>query len=222
MREGSYNGLIPEKVIEEAMARLHGTKVTTTSSTPIPTTLQTTLQTTTSTTSTTKSPTVTSSTTASTKAPTIITAKPQTTKHLNDSVEASPKKVLQPTNADPNTPFRRPTIPPLTVAVNEPRCQESLFYYNSELKGGMNAGLFIDLGHVHVTTACLKRCCEIESCDLVFLARDHCYAVDCFNADLCEPVQALHVNQDGPSVYYVRRDGKSILEKSECSTQLIH
>lgn len=79
----------------------------------------------------------------------------------------------------------------------------------------MSAGLFIDLGHVHVTTDCLKRCCQMESCDLIYLENDHCYAVDCFSGDVCQPVQLLNVNLDGPSLYYVMRNGKSILEKGK-------
>ena len=79
----------------------------------------------------------------------------------------------------------------------------------------MDAGLFIDLGRVKGTTSCLKFCCEIESCDLVFMKRDSCYAVDCFNSHLCEPVAAVPYRSDMPSVYYVTRSGKSILDESK-------
>jgi len=79
----------------------------------------------------------------------------------------------------------------------------------------MDAGLFIDLGRVKGTSGCLKFCCEIESCDLVFMKRDSCYAVDCFNSHLCEPVAAVPYRSDMPSVYYVTRSGKSILDESK-------
>ena len=79
----------------------------------------------------------------------------------------------------------------------------------------MKAGLFINLGQVKGSTDCLKLCCEIESCDLVFMTRDSCYAVDCFNNELCEPVAAVHYRSDMPSVYYVTRGGRSVLDESK-------
>lgn len=79
----------------------------------------------------------------------------------------------------------------------------------------MNAGLFIDLGNVKGTTSCLKLCCEIGSCDLIFMARNRCYAVDCFNHKLCEPVAAVPYRSDMPSVHYVTRSGKSVLDESK-------
>jgi len=79
----------------------------------------------------------------------------------------------------------------------------------------MDAGLFIDLGKVHITTKCLKRCCEIDACDLVYLEGGRCYAVNCYNSELCQPVEAFAIGRDIPSVYYVTRNGKSILIEGE-------
>ena len=79
----------------------------------------------------------------------------------------------------------------------------------------MNAGLFINLGKVKGSTNCLKLCCEIGSCDLVFMTRENCYAVDCFNNKLCEPVTAVPYRSDMPSVHYVTRSGKSVLDESK-------
>ena len=80
----------------------------------------------------------------------------------------------------------------------------------------MNAGLFIDLGRVKGSAGCLKVCCEIDSCDLVYWTRDRCYAVDCFNSELCEPVAATVLNEsDKPSIYYVSRNGKSVLDEGK-------
>ena len=84
----------------------------------------------------------------------------------------------------------------------------------------MDAGLFIDLGRVRGTTSCLKFCCEIDSCDLVYMTRDSCYAVDCFNNKLCEPVAAVPYSRSMTSVYYVTRNGKSILDESKYSDYL--
>ena len=79
----------------------------------------------------------------------------------------------------------------------------------------MNAGLFIDLGRVKGSTNCLKLCCEIESCDLVLTTRGSCYAVSCFDNMQCEPVAAVPYRSDMPSVYYVTRSGKSVLDASK-------
>ncbi|KAK3699591.1 hypothetical protein QZH41_014303, partial [Actinostola sp. cb2023] len=221
MREGSFTGIIPEKEIEEALARMNGYKLTTaaTSSThpttptttTTTTTTPTTTTTTTPTTTTTTKPTTVSSTTPKPTTPQSTTLRPPTTARLMNIEVGTPTNPIAPT---PHPSVHEPTIPPLTVAVDEPRCQKSYFYYNSKLQGEMNAGLYIDLGHVHITTECLKRCCEIDACDLVYLSDDHCYAVDCFNAELCKPIEAFKTGKEIPSVYYVLRDGKTILDGS--------
>ena len=87
-----------------------------------------------------------------------------------------------------------------------------MFYFNSRLRGGMGAGMFIDLGNIHVTSECLKRCCELDSCDLVYMISNKCYAVNCFSSQQCEAVSAQPFADDAPSVYYVTRRGKSILD----------
>lgn len=85
----------------------------------------------------------------------------------------------------------------------------------------MNAGLFIDLGKVRGSASCLKLCCEIASCNLVFMTRDRCYAVDCFNNEQCEPVPAVPYRDDMPSVYYVTRSGISILDQGKYFVRLL-
>ena len=79
----------------------------------------------------------------------------------------------------------------------------------------MNSGIFIDLGFIHVTSECLKRCCEIESCDLVYMISEKCYAVNCFSSEMCEAVSAEPFAADEPSVFYVTRKGKSIFDKGK-------
>lgn len=90
-----------------------------------------------------------------------------------------------------------------------------MFYFNSELWGGMDVGFFIDLGWVKGIISCLKFCCEIEFCDFVFMKCDSCYVVDCFNSYLCEFVVVVLYRSDMFSVYYVIRSGIFILDESK-------
>lgn len=90
-----------------------------------------------------------------------------------------------------------------------------MFYDSSELWGGMDVGLFLDLGWVKGLISCLKFCCEIELCDLVFMMCDSCYVVDCYNNKLCEFVLVDLYRSDMFSVYYVIRSGKLVLDESE-------
>ena len=207
-------------MIEDATLLLHPNATTTKQPTAAPTT-QTTKRTTPSTSASTKVVPPPSPTTPPTTTVTMTTAKPTTLS----------TKPMQTNKASFTTPYK-PTLQvpaaatlsrnggvgsvPSTITLHdEPNCQQGMFYFNSELRGGMDAGLFIDLGRVKGTTSCLKLCCEIDSCDLVFMRRDSCYAVDCFNSHLCEPVTAVPYRSDMPSVYYVTRSGKSILDESK-------
>ena len=79
----------------------------------------------------------------------------------------------------------------------------------------MNSGLFIDMGPAASAVDCLEHCCRIDACDLAFLTRDRCYAVDCYSAELCEPVAAPDFVTDKPSLYYVTKNGKSIINQGQ-------
>lgn len=167
----------------------------------------------------------TSPTTRPTTQPTSPTTRPPITTSTTTAPTTKPaanarttpyKPILQvPSSASLSKKTGSGTIPSTITLHDEPNCQQGMFYDSSELRGGMDAGLFIDLGRVKGSTSCLKFCCEIESCDLVFMTRDSCYAVDCYNNKLCEPVPADSYRSDMPSVHYVTRSGKSVLDESE-------
>lgn len=210
--EGSYDGLIPEQMVEDSMPLPHP-NATISKDQHKPTELSTTQTTTTmkSLTRATTRPTPTKkpSTIATTKTSTTIpTTRPNLSSSFKPTLDIPPKATL-------SKKLGVAGVPPTITLHEQPNCQQGMVYFNSELKGGMNAGLFIDLGKVKGSTSCLKLCCEIESCDLVFMTRDSCYAVDCFNNKLCEPVAAVPYRSDMPSVYYVTRSGKSILDGSK-------
>lgn len=206
-------------MIEDATLLLHPNATTTKKPTAAPTT-QTTQSTTPSTSSSTKlvpptSPTTAPTTVTTTTAkPTTLSTKPMETSKTSFTTPYKPTLQV-PAAATLSRNGGVGSVPSTITLHDEPNCQQGMFYFNSELRGGMDAGLFIDLGRVKGTISCLKFCCEIESCDLVFMTRDSCYAVDCFNSNLCEPVAAVPYRSDMPSVYYVTRSGKSILDESE-------
>ncbi|XP_078381846.1 uncharacterized protein LOC144664603 isoform X2 [Oculina patagonica] len=209
LKEGSYDGLIPEEVIEDAKLLLQPNATTTKMPSTAPTTLTTASTTPTTGSTTQRIPPTTPTTRPATTTTTTTTTKPTTT-----SLPTSYKPTLQiPPAASYRTKPDASNVPSTITLHDEPNCQQGMFYFNSELRGGMDAGLFIDLGRVRGTTSCLKFCCEIESCDLVYMTRDSCYAVDCFNNKLCEPVAAVPYKRDMPSVYYVTRNGKSVLDE---------
>lgn len=215
MREGSFTGIIPQHEIEEALARMGGFNLTTANTrTTTPTTKSTTPTTKTTPTTTQTTQTTTPKTTPTTTPTTPKITTPTTPKTSPTTPKPTPLTTPRPT-PPPTRPAveERPTMSPLDVQLDEPRCRKSYFYYNSKLQGGMSAGLFIDLGRTHVTTQCLKKCCDMETCDLVYLENGHCYAVDCLNAELCQPIEAFAVGKEIPSVYYVMRHGKVILDK---------
>ncbi|XP_068704874.1 uncharacterized protein [Montipora foliosa] len=217
INEGSYDGLIPEQMVEDAMRLLHPndtfnkdgnqpssaqtTQITTTNK---PLTSSTTQQTPTKAPSTTTTLTTTKTLAKSTTLPTALPSLALTSR--------KPTLNGPPTVSRDNQPELGDASPTITLQ-EEPNCQQGMFYFNSELRGGMNAGLFINLGKVKGSTSCLKLCCEIGSCDLVFMTRENCYAVDCFNNKLCEPVTAVPYRSDMPSVHYVTRSGKSVLDE---------
>ena len=205
-------------MIEDTTLVLHPNATATKKPTAAPTT-KTTQSTTPSTRSSTKLVPPTSPTTAPSTTVTTRTAKPTnlSTKPMVTSKTTTPyKPTLQvPAAATLSRNGGVSSVPSTITLHDEPNCEQGMFYFNSQLRGGMDAGLFIDLGRVKGTTSCLKFCCEIESCDLVFMKRDSCYAVDCFNSHLCEPVAAVPYTSDMPSVYYVTRNGKSILDESK-------
>lgn len=69
-------------------------------------------------------------------------------------------------------------------------CKNSDIKYNSTLKGGIKAGNFTDLGKISEISTCIRMCCGRKDCDVALMLEANCYAVNCYNEDLCEPVLA--------------------------------
>jgi len=69
-------------------------------------------------------------------------------------------------------------------------CKNSDIKYNSTLKGGIKAGNFTDLGKIAEMSTCIRLCCGRKDCDVALMLEANCYAVNCYNEDLCQPVLA--------------------------------
>lgn len=53
------------------------------------------------------------------------------------------------------------------------------------LKGGINVGIYKDVGFVKSMEECLSKCCEFVVCDLVFMFLSRCYFVGCLEGKNC-------------------------------------
>ena len=74
------------------------------------------------------------------------------------------------------------------------RFHDSCRYSNSEkhvtLRGGLNAGSFLDTGVVDNITECADNCCQATKCDVAFMIVKRCFLVTCYSSHLCQTIYA--------------------------------
>ena len=80
--------------------------------------------------------------------------------------------------------------------------------YNVTLRGGLDAGIYVDNGNVNNSSECAKLCCEEESCDLAFMIVDRCFSVRCYNYSSCDTVKPK-VKHYRTYVIFVKRNIKT-------------
>ena len=68
-------------------------------------------------------------------------------------------------------------------------CQLGKVHTSSDLKGGLNAGNFLDRGPVTNILQCMEMCCLFKTCDLAYMVSGRCYLVECYSRDLCAVTQ---------------------------------
>ena len=77
------------------------------------------------------------------------------------------------------------------------------------LRGGVNAGSFLDAGLVSNIEQCADHCCSVIKCDVAFMIMKRCFLVTCFSSRLCESIPArnadyftelVHVSRDETAV----------------------
>ena len=88
------------------------------------------------------------------------------------------------------------------------------------LKGGLKAGDFTDTGKVGSIKECYATCCQQSSCNLAFMLGQNCFAVKCYNKDLCSTIPA-QPSIFNPQIAYVwtrkeMKSGKYILLVFAC------
>ena len=70
-------------------------------------------------------------------------------------------------------------------------------YGNTEtevtLRGGVNAGSFLDTGVVTSIEQCVSHCCHATKCDVAFMIMKRCFLVTCLSPRLCESIPARNV-----------------------------
>ena len=73
---------------------------------------------------------------------------------------------------------------------SSPRFPDNCRYSKSEknvtLRGGLNAGTFLDTGVVDNITECVDNCCQATKCDVAFMIVKRCFLVTCYSSSLCQ------------------------------------
>lgn len=73
----------------------------------------------------------------------------------------------------------------------EAKCPHNEVMYNMKLAGGLQAGQFVDIGHVKSIMTCSRYCCDDKmNCDLAYMLGKRCYLVKCFSEEKCSPLPA--------------------------------
>ena len=90
------------------------------------------------------------------------------------------------------------------------RFHDNCRYGNKEkkvtLRGGVNAGSFIDTGVVRNIEQCVNHCCEATKCDVAFMITKRCFLVTCLSFQLCESVPVRNVDYFTELVHMSRDD----------------
>ena len=77
------------------------------------------------------------------------------------------------------------------------RFDDNCHYGNSEksvtLRGGLNAGSFLDTGVVRNIEECVNNCCHATKCDVAFMIMKRCFLVTCYSVRLCQSVPARNI-----------------------------
>lgn len=73
----------------------------------------------------------------------------------------------------------------MSTAVDPPSCLHSPISYNVTLHHGLRSGHFKDQGRVDSFEVCFRRCCHDNDCNLVFMLRNYCYLVSCYDQESC-------------------------------------
>merc|ERR1712072_404843 len=64
-------------------------------------------------------------------------------------------------------------------------CKPSQVYENRAIVGGTSAGRFLHQADIHGVEGCVKRCCSVDTCNLVVVSKGACFLVTCKSVQSC-------------------------------------
>ena len=121
------------------------------------------------------------------------------------------------------------------------RFHDDCRYGNTEkkvtLRGGVNAGSFIDTGVVANIEQCVNHCCQATKCDVAFMIMKRCFLVTCSSFQLCESVpvrngdyftELVHLSRDDSDIAedflakLVRPSSMSVKTRNDLVTRTAH
>lgn len=76
------------------------------------------------------------------------------------------------------------------------------------LRSGLKSGDFSDYGQVPDINACVKHCCEQQTCDVSLLLNKHCYTLHCYKPELCK-IMPSHDSKLEPQLAFVTRSANN-------------
>jgi len=94
------------------------------------------------------------------------------------------------------------------------RFHDNCRYSNSEihvtLRGGLNAGSFLDSGVVDNITECVDNCCQATKCDVAFMIVKRCFLVTCYSSSLCQSIPARNSGYF-TEIVHIARDENAVV-----------
>ena len=112
------------------------------------------------------------------------TPPPRTTRKRTTTVPTTTPTTMSTTKTTVTVTTLSTTLTPTLMDL----CQLGKISSSSDLRGGLNAGNFIDRGPVGNILPCMELCCMSKTCDLAYMISGRCYLVECYNQQLCEIV----------------------------------
>lgn len=83
-------------------------------------------------------------------------------------------------------------------------CRARRVLHKVTLRSGLKSGDFSDYGQVPDINACVKHCCEQQTCDVSLLLNKHCYTLHCYKPELCK-IMPSHDSKIEPQLAFVTR-----------------
>lgn len=89
-------------------------------------------------------------------------------------------------------------------ATKSSSCRARRILHKVTLRSGLKSGDFSDYGQVPDINACVKHCCEQQTCDVSLLLNKHCYTLHCYKPELCK-IMPAHESKLDPQLAFVTR-----------------